>query len=354
MDYGIAGIIGAESWRTVQRAEELGFSHAWFYDSPLYVADVLVAMAAAAMKTSHIRLGMGVAVPSARIAPTLADGLASLNQLAPGRIDIGVGTGNTARSLMGVGPMKLTDMREYIRIVRELLDGGIVEYTFEGARRKITFMHPVPGLVNLEDPIQWHISAMGPRSRQLTANLGVGWLNFLTSEEGALADVNDMRSQWQAAGRDPVDCYTTAFTLGCVLADNEAYDSPRAMQQAGPHAALVLQHLINTNNRIDIGDHGAADMSATIAAYQKIYDAYEPVDARYMKLYRGHLMWVLPEEKHLITGDLIRETSLTGSVAQLRDRIRALKDAGYRQLTIQLVAGQEDALDDWARVFDGI
>ncbi len=354
MDYGIAGIIGADSWKTVQRAEKLGFSHAWFYDSPLYVADILVAMAAAAVKTSSIRLGMGVAVPSTRIAPTLADGLASLNQLAPGRIDLGVGTGNTARSLMGVGPMKLAAMREYMRVVRELLDGEIVEYDFEGARRKISFMHPVPGLVNLDDPIQWHVSAMGPRSRQLTAELGVGWINFLTGEEGALADVRDMRTKWQAARRDPVDCYTTAFTLGCVLADDEAYDSARAMRQAGPHAAMVLQHLINTTDRIDIGDHGSAEMSATIAEYQKFYDAYEPADTRYMQLYRGHLMWVLPEEKHLITGDLIRQTSLTGTIAELRDRIRALEEAGYRQLTIQLVAGQEDALDDWARVFEGI
>ena len=87
MDYGIAGMIGAERWKTVQRAEQLGFSHAWFYDSPLYVADIFVAMAAAAMKTSHIRLGMGVVVPSTRIAPTMADGLASLNTLAPGRLD---------------------------------------------------------------------------------------------------------------------------------------------------------------------------------------------------------------------------------------------------------------------------
>ena len=198
MDFGIAGIIGADSWKTVQRAEQLGFSHAWFYDSPLYVADILVSMAAAAVKTSRIRLGMGVAVPSARIAPTLADGLASLNQLAPGRIDLGVGSGNTARSLMGVGPMRLADMREYMRVVRDLLDGKVVDYEFEGARRKITFMHPTPGLVNLDDPIEWHISAMGPRSRRLTAELGVGWINFLTGEDGAVADVDDMRTQWQA------------------------------------------------------------------------------------------------------------------------------------------------------------
>ncbi len=354
MDYGIAGIIGAESWKTVQRAEQLGFSHAWFYDSPMYVADIFVAMAATAVKTSTIRLGMGVAVPSARIAPTLADGLASLNQLAPGRIDFGVGTGNTARSLMGVGPMKLADMREYMRVVRELLAGGVVEYDFENDRRKIKFMHPVPGLVNLTDPIQWHVSAMGPRSRQLTAEMAAGWINFLTGTPGALADVADMRAKWQAAGHDIDDCYTTAFTLGCVLADNEPADSPRSMLQAGPHAALVLQHLINTEGRIDIGDQGAAEMSGTTAEYQKIYDAYEPADTRYMQLYRGHLMWVLPEEKHLISEELIRQVSLTGTVAELRDRIRELQAAGYRQLTIQLVAGQEDALDDWAHVIEGV
>ena len=123
----------------MQRAEQLGFSHAWFYDSPLYVADIFVAMAAAAMKTSRIRLGMGVAVPSTRIAPTMADGLASLNKLAPGRIDFSVGTRNTARSLMSVGALKLADLREYTRVVPELLVGKVVEYEFEGARRKITF-----------------------------------------------------------------------------------------------------------------------------------------------------------------------------------------------------------------------
>ena len=355
MDYGIAGIIGAESWKTVQRAEQLGFSHAWFYDSPLYVADIFVAMAAAAMQTSRIRLGMGVAVPSTRIAPTMADGLASLNQLAPGRIDFGVGTGNTARSLMGLGALKLADLREYMRVVRELLAGKVVEYEFEGTRRKITFMHPVPDLVNTHDPIQWHMSAMGPRARQLTAELGVNWINFMTAGmPAALTDLEDMLGKWKGAGREAPHCYTTVFTLGCVLAEKEPYDSPRAKAQAGPLVATVLQHLINVGGRIDLGAHDTSALSSLVAQYQQIYDAYEPKDTRYMKLYRGHLMWLLPEEKHLISGDLIQQITLTGTVAELRERIRRLRDAGYRQLTIQLVPGQEDALDDWARVIEGV
>lgn len=354
MDYGIAGIISADSWKIVKRAEELGFSHAWFYDSPLYAADLFVAMGAAAMKTDRIRLGLGVAVPSVRIAPTLANGLATLTKLAPGRIEIGLGTGHTARSLFGISAVKLAEMCEYLRVVRELLTGNIVDFEFEGAVRKIKLMHPWPDLVDTHDSMEWHLSAMGPKSRQLGAELGLGWMNYMSGMAQAIADLEDMLGKWKAAGRDPGTCYTTGFTMGCVLAANEAYDSPRAKAQAGPHVATILQHLVKSAQPIELGMLGTTDLSAAVAEYETIYAAYEPSDTRYMQFYRGELQWLLPEEEHLVTGDLIREMTLTGSVDELRERIRALRDAGYRQLTIQLVVGQEDALDDWARVIEGV
>ena len=83
MDFGIALPTAAESWKIVQRAEELGFTHAWFYDTQMLSADCFVAMGAAAVHTKRIRLGTGVLVPSNRIAPVAANALASLNSLAP-------------------------------------------------------------------------------------------------------------------------------------------------------------------------------------------------------------------------------------------------------------------------------
>ena len=53
MDFGITLATAADSWKVVQRAEALGFSHAWFYDTQMLNADPFVAMAAAAMKTAH-------------------------------------------------------------------------------------------------------------------------------------------------------------------------------------------------------------------------------------------------------------------------------------------------------------
>jgi alkanesulfonate monooxygenase SsuD/methylene tetrahydromethanopterin reductase-like flavin-dependent oxidoreductase (luciferase family) len=97
MNYGINLATAADSWKVVKRAEELGFTRAWFYDTQLLNAEIFVAMGAAAVTTSRIRLGTGVLIPSNRIAPVAASALMSLNALAPGRIDFGISTGFTAR-----------------------------------------------------------------------------------------------------------------------------------------------------------------------------------------------------------------------------------------------------------------
>ena len=77
MQFGVVVATSADSWKVVQRAEELGY--AWFYDTQMLCADCFVAMGAAAMKTSRIRLGTGVLVPSNRIAPVTANAFATLS-----------------------------------------------------------------------------------------------------------------------------------------------------------------------------------------------------------------------------------------------------------------------------------
>ena len=148
MDFGIALATSADSWKVVARAEELGFTNAWFYDTQMLSADCFVAMGAAAVKTQKIRLGTGVLIPSNRIAPVAANALASLNQLAPGRVDFGIGTGFTGRRAMGLGALKLAEMEDYITVVYSLLAGQTIERDFDGKLRKIRFLNPDAGLIN--------------------------------------------------------------------------------------------------------------------------------------------------------------------------------------------------------------
>src|SRR5438874_9645956 len=201
MDFGIGIATASDSWKLAQRAEELGFTHAWFFDTQMITADCFVAMAAAALKTSKIRLGTGVLVPSNRIAAVTANAFATLNGLAPGRIDFGVGTGVSAPRAMGIGALKLAEMEDYIRTVYALLAGETVETQIEGKRRKIRFLNPEIGLFNTKDPIPLHISAYGPKSQALTARLNANWKCFIQDVPGGIAAIESMQRSWAAAGR---------------------------------------------------------------------------------------------------------------------------------------------------------
>src|SRR5262252_3892441 len=237
MNFDIFLAPAADSWKVVQRAEALGFTRAWFYDTQLLNSELFASMAAAAVQTTKIRLGTGVLIPSNRIAPVAASGLASLNALAPGRIDFGVSTGFTARRTMGLRPVKLADLEEYIRVVVGLLAGQTIEWTFESQRRKIRFLNPEVGAINITDPIPLHIAAMGPRARQLAARLGAGFIHATGSVAHGRAGIVDMQTAWHQAGREASALRATAALGGCVLGPGEAADSPRARAQAGPTAA---------------------------------------------------------------------------------------------------------------------
>lgn len=351
MDFGIAIATSADSWKLVRRAEELGFTHAWFYDTQMLTADCFVAMGAAAVKTSRIRLGTGVLVPSNRIAAVTANAFASLNQLAPGRIDFGVGTGFTARRAMGLGAMKLADMEEHIRIVYGLLRGETVQTEIEGKQRKIRFLNPEKGLINTRDPIPLHVSAYGPKARALTAKLGAAWMCFVDSATRGTAWLEEMRGSWRAVGHAPDSLYATAFVSGCVLAPGEPVDSPRAMAQSGPRAAVLLHRAADAamsgwQNTSDVPDVVAEQ----VAAYLALAERFEPADARYLANHRGHLIFLKEEERPLITAELIRRTTFTAEEPEIRHRIAALRDAGYSQFVIPIIPGCEDSIEDWGRI----
>jgi 5,10-methylenetetrahydromethanopterin reductase len=351
MDFGVALPTAADSWKLAKRAEELGFTHAWFYDTQMLSADCFVAMGAAAVNTKRIRLGTGVLVPSNRIAPVAANALATLNQLAPGRIDFGVGTGFTARRAMGFGAIKVKDMETYIHQVYGLLHRETVAFEMEGQTKKIRFLNPELPLFNTKDPIALHLSAFGPRTRALTARLKAGWIDFVGKVENGIREVEAMRAEWSKAGHALGDLQATAFALGCVLQDGEPADSERAMAQAGPRAAVMLHRA--ADEALAGLKPGVAMLSSTtpeLKGYVDLARRFEPKDAPYLENHRGHLMFVKAEEKKFVTAKMIAETSFTASEAEIKRRIDALRGAGYTQFTIQFVPGQEAALADWARI----
>jgi 5,10-methylenetetrahydromethanopterin reductase len=351
MQFAIAIPTDADSWRVVQRAEELGFARAWFYDTQMLSADPFVAMAAAAMKTTKIRLGTGVLIPSNRLAPVTANAFASLNKLAPGRIDFGVGTGFTGRRAMGLGALKLADVEEYVRVVTALLHGETIEVEIERKRRLIRLLNPELGLINTRDPIPLWVAAAGPRARALTAKLGAGWIATAGDVESAVAAMADMRNLWRAVGREAEALDTVVLTGGAILEEGEPVDSPRAMAQAGPRAAMLLHRAADAALAgLPMMAPMPPSVAETVAGYVELARQFTPQGAHYLENHRGHLMFVKPEERRFVTAELIRQTTYTATEKEIKDRFAALAEAGYGEIAVQIVPGQEHAIEDWGRI----
>jgi 5,10-methylenetetrahydromethanopterin reductase len=160
-----------------------------------------------------------------------------------------------------------------------------------------------------------------------------------------------MQESWDRGGNDMSDLTAVAFALGCVLQSDEPCDSPRAMAQAGPRAAVMLHRAADEAlSGLPNTSPVPPELAEPIAGYVELAKSFKPEDARYLTNHRGHLMAVKPIERPFVTAEMIRRTTMTATEPELIDRVAALRDGGYTQFTIQLVPGQEAAIEDWARL----
>ena len=122
------------------------------------------------------------------------------------------------------------------------------------------------------------------------------------------------------------------------------------MGEAGPLTAVMFHNLADEVGAMGGRNLPEGPLSNVASQYFATHDQYEPKDARYLTNHRGHLMFVRPDETHL-TPELVQATTMSGTSDELVERLIGLKEAGYQELTIQLVHGHETALEEWAEVF---
>src|SRR3989440_6832125 len=125
----------------VKRAEALGWDAALQPDSQLRRRDTYVLLAAAARATTRITLGPLLANPMNRHPTVTAGSIATIDELAPGRVLLGWGVGDTAVRLAGLRPARVKELEDSTRLMRALLDGEAVE---GGAERPARLPHARP------------------------------------------------------------------------------------------------------------------------------------------------------------------------------------------------------------------
>jgi 5,10-methylenetetrahydromethanopterin reductase len=232
-----------------------------------------------------------------------------------------------------------------------LLRGKTVEAEIEKKKRLIRLLNPELGLINTRDPIPLYVAASGPRARSLTAKLGAGWIATAGDVDGGVAAMDDMREQWRAARREAEPLDAVVLTGGAILEEGEPADSPRAVAQAGPRAAMLLHRAADAALAgLPMVAPMPPEVAESVAGYVELARKFTPQGAHYLENHRGHLMFVKPEERPFVTAELIRRTTFTATERELKERIAALADAGYTEIALQIVPGQEHAIEDWGRI----
>jgi alkanesulfonate monooxygenase SsuD/methylene tetrahydromethanopterin reductase-like flavin-dependent oxidoreductase (luciferase family) len=337
MKFGIFLDTHVDKWKVVKYAEDLGFDRAWIGDSPMLWSDCYATLALAAANTTRIRIGTGMTAPALRPAPVTACAIGSINQLAPGRVFLGLGTGFTSALLLGQKPSPLRAMRKYQALLRGLLDGDAVEYEHSDRCASIQFMNRDRHYVNLDSRIPIYIAANGPLAMALAGEVGDGWMYA-----GRAADElrNGMAAVREGASRVdrtlPADFLTACSTAGCVLRRGERLTDDRIIDQVGSivtvnlHLAYELWRLSGNNDAV-VPDY-----------FSDVWEAYLghvaqfrlPERDRFREVHEGHATYVQKEERQFVRPAGIRASCLVGEPDDIIAQIRELEAAGITEVSL--------------------
>lgn len=328
------------------RAEELGFSSFWVYDTPMVHGDPFVSLALCARSTSRIKLGIGVTSPALRSAPAAAVALGSLNALAPGRIVCGVGTGNTARRTLGMRPTKTAELESFTAALQDLTAGRETDYREGNRTSRVRFLH-VDGSVNTEEPVEFVVAAFGPKVASVAGRLGTGMISFaLHAPEAWSALVQARRAAAQAAGTSE-ETQTYLISSLYVLADGEDRYGD-AVKDATGHIAVSALMLAVENPAFRAAL--PQEESAAVDRLLRLRGVTGDDRNRHHALYRNYLGRLPARERDLVVPSLVDRFGLVGTRDEIRRQLDALEQAGVDELVIQPVVDPEGEMAEFARL----
>ena len=306
MDVSCAFAPVPETVEHIALGERLGYRRAWVYDTPALQLDVWATLARAAERTRRIELGPGVLVPSLRHVMVTAAAIATLVELAPGRVNVGVGSGFTGRLAMGQRPNPWPFVEQYIRQLKALLAGEVVDV--DGA--PVQMLHG-PGQAPAR-PIRvpFVVGTGGPKGEAVARELG----------DGIFTVVPVKGFRWAAL-----------LTFGTVLDPGESADSERVVLAAGAGAGVVYHRAYDLPGAP--GRPGIPELAAG-AAWRAAIEAI-PARERHLHTHRGHLTYPNEIDRKVLGGDFITRYTFTGEAASLRERMRQLAERGVTEIAYQ-------------------
>jgi probable F420-dependent oxidoreductase len=294
-----------------RQAEAAGFEYGWLFDSHVLWRDPYPLLTLMAQATTSMRLGTCVTNPATREPSVTASSLAVLDELSGGRMDLGIGRGDSARRVLGKPPTSMRDLEEAVHVIRSLVEGRSVEY--EGATLALgwTGRHRLP---------VW-IAGYGPVALRLTGRIADGAMLQIGDPDLIRWFVSQVRASAREAGRDPGSVAVMAAAPAHVGPIEDGRERTRWFP------ALVSNHVVDLVNK-----YPREDLPEELTTYIRDREGYD---------YQHHAE-VGSSNARFVGDEIVDRFCLVGPVERHIERLRALADAGVDQFNLYLMNGNEE------------
>lgn len=292
-------------------AEEQGFSHGWVFDSHVLWKDPYPLLGLMAQNSERLRLGTCVTNPATRDPTVTASTLATLQILSGGRMDLGIGRGDSALRVLGKPPQTLGSLEQATTLIRDLCEGREVSYEGTPIRLRWAESHRLP---------VW-IAGYGPKALAVTGRIADGAILQIGDPELIRWCVGLLRTGARQAGRDP-------DAIG-VMAAAPAHVGPRdeGRERVRWFPALVSNHVVDL-----VARYGESGLPETLTAYVRNRKGYD----------YGHHAEVGSKNAAFVDDESVDRFCLVGSVEEHVAKLRALAEAGVDQFNVYLMNGDEE------------
>ena len=299
--------------RQVQLAETLGFDTAWITDTHLVCRELWVTLTACAAATSRIRLGPGITVPHTRHVSVTASAIATLHELAPGRLVLGVGTGGSASETMGLSVAKtarVATLESMAHALKHLLRGESIRLDTGTDARLAWLPQPVD--------IPLYLAGSGPRMLDAAGRLGDGAIMYSGVASWLLeAALGCVRAGAAAAGRAPA-----AVDIAIWAPTSIASDRALARDHVRGRVASALRHAFPVK--------WSPEDQAVIDQVRAAYDSYQHATAA-------------SKHRLLVTDRFVDLMALAGTPDDVREQVQRVAgvDGVNRIILLPQVPGQD-------------
>jgi probable F420-dependent oxidoreductase len=292
-------------------AEASGFTYGWLFDSHVLWRDPYPLLTLMAQATTGLRLGTCVTNPATREPSVTASSLATLDELSGGRMDLGIGRGDSARRVLGKPPTTMAHLEDAIRVIKGLVAGKSV--MFEGA--ELVF----PWTQGWELPI-W-VAGYGPMALSMTGRVADGLILQLADPALIAWMAGQMREAARAAGRDPGSVKVQA------AAPAHVGDRTNGRERTRWFPALVSNHVVDLVNK-----YPREQLPDSLTGYIRDREGYD---------YHHHAE-VGSSNAAFVADEVIDRFCVLGSVEEHVAKLRELEAAGVDQFNIYLMNGDEE------------